>query len=132
VVARLVAGRPHGIEHRQVGLRHHGEDLFRLAARDRRCGDGRRRADEEIPTSHRVALLVFGLACAGAPSTKGQFETCFKFEPSAFSQGSELGSRRVRCLAINTSQEHVMGRGILLWLLGVPIPVILILALLFR
>ncbi len=29
-------------------------------------------------------------------------------------------------------RESVMGRGILLWLLGVPIPVIIILALLFR
>jgi hypothetical protein len=28
--------------------------------------------------------------------------------------------------------EDTMGRGILLWLLGVPIPVIIILALLFR
>ena len=29
-------------------------------------------------------------------------------------------------------QESVMGRGILLWLLGVPIPVIILLALLWR
>jgi hypothetical protein len=28
--------------------------------------------------------------------------------------------------------EEIMGRGILLWLLGVPIPIIIILALLFR
>jgi len=28
--------------------------------------------------------------------------------------------------------EDIMGRGILLWLLGVPIPIIIILALLFR
>jgi hypothetical protein len=30
------------------------------------------------------------------------------------------------------SKEIAMGRGILLWLLGVPIPVIILLALLFR
>ncbi|EHL97460.1 hypothetical protein HMPREF9946_04143 [Acetobacteraceae bacterium AT-5844] len=29
-------------------------------------------------------------------------------------------------------RRHIMGRGILLWLLGVPIPVIILLALLFR
>jgi hypothetical protein len=28
--------------------------------------------------------------------------------------------------------EDIMGRGILLWLLGIPIPIIIILALLFR
>jgi hypothetical protein len=33
---------------------------------------------------------------------------------------------------INQSTEDVMGRGILLWLLGVPIPVIILLALLWR
>jgi hypothetical protein len=33
---------------------------------------------------------------------------------------------------ITIRRKHVMGRGILLWLLGIPIPVIIILALLFR
>ena len=32
----------------------------------------------------------------------------------------------------NQPQEQVMGRGILLWLLGVPIPIIILLALFFR
>jgi hypothetical protein len=36
------------------------------------------------------------------------------------------------CAAIATSKEDVMGRGILLWLLGVPIPVIIILFLIFH
>jgi len=29
-------------------------------------------------------------------------------------------------------REHIMGRGILLWLLGVPIPIIILLALFFH
>jgi hypothetical protein len=33
---------------------------------------------------------------------------------------------------VNQPQEQVMGRGILLWLLGVPIPIIILLALFFR
>jgi hypothetical protein len=32
----------------------------------------------------------------------------------------------------NPAREAVMGRGILLWLLGVPIPVIILIALLYR
>jgi hypothetical protein len=32
----------------------------------------------------------------------------------------------------NKPQEPVMGRGILLWLLGVPIPIIILLALFFH
>ncbi len=34
--------------------------------------------------------------------------------------------------AVGERMEKIMGRGILLWLLGVPIPVIIILALLFH
>jgi hypothetical protein len=33
---------------------------------------------------------------------------------------------------LEKSQEEIMGRGILLWLLGVPIPVIILLALLWH
>jgi hypothetical protein len=32
----------------------------------------------------------------------------------------------------NPAREAVMGRGILLWLLGVPIPVIILIALIYR
>jgi hypothetical protein len=53
-------------------------------------------------------------------------------QSTPFPQGSEPATRTPRCQVSNISQEGVMGRGILLWLLGVPIPVILILALLFR
>jgi hypothetical protein len=34
--------------------------------------------------------------------------------------------------ARNTTLEVIMGRGILLWLIGVPIPVIIVLALFFH
>jgi hypothetical protein len=34
--------------------------------------------------------------------------------------------------SLQTSKEIVMGRGILLWLLGVPIPIIILLALFWR
>ena len=37
-----------------------------------------------------------------------------------------------RLVLTNQPQEQVMGRGILLWLLGVPIPIIILLALFFR
>ena len=34
--------------------------------------------------------------------------------------------------ALDHCKEHIMGRGILLWLLGVPIPIIILLALFFH
>lgn len=43
------------------------------------------------------------------------------------------GNTRARCAVHLTSkQEVIMGRGILLWLLGVPIPIIILLFLFFR
>jgi len=39
---------------------------------------------------------------------------------------------RPRTFSIIETKGDVMGRGILLWMLGVPIPVILLLALFFR
>jgi hypothetical protein len=41
-------------------------------------------------------------------------------------------NRACRVEALRISQEAIMGRGILLWLLGVPIPVIILLALFFH
>jgi hypothetical protein len=38
----------------------------------------------------------------------------------------------IRYVGIAIFQERFMGRGILLWLLGVPIPIILLLALLWH
>jgi hypothetical protein len=40
-------------------------------------------------------------------------------------------ARRPLCRAVS-SQEVIMGRGILLWLLGVPIPIIILLALIWH
>jgi hypothetical protein len=46
---------------------------------------------------------------------------------------SGLGtSREFRCLCSTNAEETTMGRGILLWLLGVPIPIILLLALIWH
>lgn len=43
------------------------------------------------------------------------------------------GNTQARCAVHLTSkQEVIMGRGILLWLLGVPIPIIILLFLFFR
>jgi hypothetical protein len=39
---------------------------------------------------------------------------------------------RRKNVAIATKTEAVMGRGILLWLLGIPLPIILLLALFWR
>jgi hypothetical protein len=44
----------------------------------------------------------------------------------------ETSSSTVGRLAKNNQEDSSMGRGILLWLLGVPIPVIIILALLWH
>jgi hypothetical protein len=60
---------------------------------------------------------------AGEPSVWGLFERCAYRNPlQTVAFMTDITIRR----------KHVMGRGILLWLLGIPIPVIIILALLFR
>jgi hypothetical protein len=38
---------------------------------------------------------------------------------------TELSGRGLRCYS-DTRQEDVMGRGLLLWLIGIPLPIILI------
>jgi hypothetical protein len=38
----------------------------------------------------------------------------------------ELLHRPARCLACEQRKEHTMGRGLLLWLIGIPIPIILL------
>jgi hypothetical protein len=58
---------------------------------------------------------------------------CPKALRFGFVQNEFLGTQKggARCLS-NPSEETSMGRGILLWLLGVPIPVIIVLLLLFH
>jgi hypothetical protein len=45
---------------------------------------------------------------------------------------AELTQHRCILLALLQTEDTVMGRGILLWLLGVPIPIILLLALIWH
>ena len=46
---------------------------------------------------------------------------------------ASAGNTRARCAVhVTSKQEVIMGRGILLWLLGVPIPIIILLFLFFR
>jgi hypothetical protein len=44
----------------------------------------------------------------------------------------ELAARTNRCQPIQPAMEVSMGRGILLWLLGVPIPIILLIMLFYH
>ena len=49
------------------------------------------------------------------------------------SADSALSAHVLRhCMHYRLSTEDIMGRGILLWLLGVPIPIIILLALFWR
>ena len=64
------------------------------------------------------------------PSTPGLINAVqFGFFPHAF---AERNVRRYGRVAAWTQKETLMGRGILLWLLGIPIPIIILLALFWR
>lgn len=46
--------------------------------------------------------------------------------------GAQPLARRKRCRAHGLRGEIIMGRSILLWLLGIPIPIIILLAIFWR
>jgi len=46
--------------------------------------------------------------------------------------GTEVTATHCEIIDYNFSQEALMGRGILLWLLGIPIPIIILIMLFVR
>jgi hypothetical protein len=101
-----------------------------MRLRDERCLTGLSQADSE----KRVNEVATDAKAAADKARKAAAQLSFWLTASlllgAFAARWHLEWSRT--YPTRDLEEEVMGRGILLWLLGVPIPIIILLALFFR